>query len=79
MALPKSFEYLIKNLTILPGVGEKTAERYAYSLYEKEYEEVENLAKSLIDFKKNIKSCVNCGCLSDEEICDICRDNTRDA
>ena len=36
MNLPKSFLDLVNNLLILPGVGEKTAERYAYSLYEKE-------------------------------------------
>ena len=78
MSLPKSFEKLVNTLTILPGVGEKTAERYVYSLYEKDYEEVENLANSLIDFKKNIKNCDICGCLSDDEICDICRDNSRE-
>ena len=36
MALPRSFQNLVENLTILPGVGEKTAERYVYALYEKE-------------------------------------------
>ena len=33
MALPRSFQNLVENLTILPGVGEKTAERYVYALY----------------------------------------------
>ena len=37
MPLPKSFTNLVSNLTILPGVGEKTAERYVYSLYERRY------------------------------------------
>ena len=55
MYLPKSFENLVNNLTILPGIGEKTAERYVYALYEKEYDEVENLSKSLIEFKKTLK------------------------
>jgi recombination protein RecR len=62
----------------LPGVGEKTAERFVYALYEKEKDEVENLAQSLIDFKKTIKNCSVCGCLSDEETCDICQDSQRD-
>ena len=78
MPLPKSFENLVNNLTILPGVGEKTAERYVYALYDKEYEEIENLSNSLIEFKKNIKNCSTCGCLSDDDICNICSDQTRD-
>lgn len=78
MALPKSFQNLVENLTILPGVGEKTAERYVYALYEKEDDDVETLAKALTDFKKNIKTCKICGCLSDETRCDVCKDDTRD-
>lgn len=78
MALPRSFQNLVNNLTILPGVGEKTAERYVYSLYEKDDDDVETLAKSLVDFKKNIKTCDICGCLSDEILCDVCSDKTRD-
>ncbi len=78
MALPKSFQDLVNNLTILPGVGEKTAERYVYSLYERDNQEIENLSNSLIEFKKNIRNCSTCGCLSDSDICEICSDNTRD-
>lgn len=78
MILPKSFEQLVNTLTILPGVGEKTAERFVYSIYEKDIEEIENLANSLIDFKKNIKVCEICGCLSDTEICNICDNKKRD-
>lgn len=78
MALPRSFQNLVNNLTILPGVGEKTAERYVYSLYEKDDDDIETLAKSLVDFKKNIKTCDICGCLSDENLCDVCSDKTRD-
>ena len=78
MPLPKSFTQLINSLSILPGVGEKTAERYAYALYKKDKDEVENLVYSLINFKKTIKSCEICGCLSDENICDICSGENRD-
>ena len=78
MALPRSFQNLVENLTILPGVGEKTAERYVYALYEKEDDDVEALAKALINFKKNIKTCAICGCLSDETKCEVCMDNSRD-
>lgn len=78
MALPRIFTDLVNNLTLFPGVGEKTAERYVYSLCEKEPEEVENLANALIDFKKNIKYCEICGCLTDTNECDICSDKDRD-
>lgn len=78
MALPRIFTDLVNNLTLFPGVGEKTAERYVYSLCDKEPEEVENLANALIDFKKNIRYCEVCGCLTDTDECDICSDKTRD-
>ena len=78
MALPKVFTDLVNNLTLFPGVGEKTAERYVYSLCDKEPEEVENLANALIDFKKNIRYCEVCGCLTDMDECDICTDKNRD-
>ena len=79
MPLPKSFVDLVNNLTILPGVGEKTAERYVYTLYEKDSDEIQNLAESLVEFKKNIKKCKICGCISDNEICDICLNKTKDS
>lgn len=78
MALPRVFTDLVNNLTLFPGVGEKTAERYVYSLCDKEPEEVENLANAIIDFKKNIRYCEVCGCLTDTDLCDICSDKNRD-
>ena len=78
MGLPKSFENLANYLTILPGVGEKTAERYVYSLFENNLSEIDNLADALLDFKKNIKICSVCGVLSDYDICDICSSKERD-
>lgn len=78
MNLPKSFLDLVNNLLILPGVGEKTAERYAYSLYEKEPDEVDNLVTALVEFKKNMKECEICGCITDNDVCDVCSDNSRD-
>lgn len=78
MALPKSFTQLVNSLTILPGVGEKTAERYVYAIYEQDFQEIESLSNALIDFKNNIKNCSICGCLSDDEICDVCSSENRD-
>lgn len=77
MPLPKSFTDLVNSFSILPGVGEKTAERYVYSLYKNDFSEVENLSNALINFKKNIKNCSICGCLSDNDICDICSEDSR--
>ena len=78
MALPRIFTDLVNHLTLFPGVGEKTAERYVYSLCDREPEEVENLANALIDFKKNIRYCEICGCLTDTDECDICSNTNRD-
>ena len=78
MALPRIFTDLVNHLTLFPGVGEKTAEMYVYSLCDKEPEEVENLANALIDFKKNIRYCEICGCLTDTDECDICSNTNRD-
>lgn len=77
MLLPKSFEVLTRNLEILPGVGEKTAERYVYAIEKKDIDEIEMLAGALMDFKKNIKRCSVCNCLSDDDICSVCSDESR--
>ena len=78
MLLPKSFQDLVNDLTLLPGVGEKTAERYVYALYDKSTDEVEKLATSLVNFKNTIRQCSICGCISDYDICEICSDKSRD-
>lgn len=78
MPLPRCFTQLVNNLEILPGVGEKTAERFVYSLYEKDFDDIEYLANALLDFKKNIKTCEICGVLSDDNICERCQDQDRD-
>ena len=78
MPAPKSFTNLVNNLSMLPGGGEKTAERYVYSIVEKDDEEIENLANSLLEFKKNIRNCTVCGCITDNEVCDICSDIDRE-
>jgi recombination protein RecR len=77
MAVPKSFELLKNSLEMLPGVGEKTAERYVYSLEKRNIEDIINLSDALINFKKNIKRCISCNCLSDDELCSICSDKDR--
>lgn len=75
---PKSIRNLIESLKKLPSIGEKSAERMALSIIEADDEQVEFFAKSLLDIKK-IKRCSICGNFSEEEICEICKDQTRNS
>lgn len=77
MNYPRDLENLISCFRKLPGVGEKSAERYAIAMLEAKSEEVEEFSKSLMDAKKNLGRCSICGNISDEEICTICQDETR--
>ena len=75
---PKQLQLLIDNLKILPGVGEKTAERYALFLIEQDKEAIDSLATSLTESLENLKSCDICHNLTDENICNICSNELRD-
>ncbi|MEG0734381.1 recombination mediator RecR [Anaerorhabdus sp.] len=74
---PKTLEDLIEYFKMLPGVGAKTAERYALLMLEKSEEDLEGFAKALIDCKTKIQFCSICGNYSEEEHCLICNDNSR--
>ena len=74
---PKSFDNLIYIFEKLPGVGNKTAQRYAFSLLEKSDDEVNEIVQNILTIK-NIKKCKTCGFLADEDECLICKDKTRD-
>lgn len=73
-----SMERLIYSFTRLPGVGRKTAERYAYKVLEMNESDVELFASSLIDAKNNVKFCSECGNFTEDEVCDICRTRKSD-
>lgn len=75
---PKSIEKLIESFKMLPGVGNKSAERYALLMLEKSEEEIESFANALISAKQNVKPCKICGNYTENDICDICNDNSRD-
>ena len=74
---PKSFERLIECFQLLPGVGAKTAERYAFTMLDAPQEQIELFAQALIGCKKDIKRCRICGNISDQEECPICQDENR--
>ena len=73
-----SMERLIYSFSKLPGVGRKTAERYAYRVLEMDSEDVEIFSRSLIDAKNNIKFCKVCGNFTEDEVCSICRNRKSD-
>lgn len=77
MNYPKNLRMLIENFKKLPGVGEKTAERYALSILDQEIDSVEMFSKNIIDTKKNTKFCIECGSITEEDICNICTDTSR--
>lgn len=69
---------LIEELSKLPGVGNKTAQRLAFYLLDMPYSEVEQLASSIVNAKKNIKYCNVCCNITDTEVCNICGNPKRD-
>jgi len=69
---------LIDQLTKLPGIGRKTAQRIGFFILKSQIEDVEQLAKTIIDAKKKLRFCPTCFNLTDQEICEICFDNKRD-
>lgn len=75
---PKSLETLIESFKMLPGVGTKSAQRYAMLMLEKSDEEIQMFAQALLDAKNNIKPCKICGNYTEGDICDICNDDSRD-
>ncbi len=75
---PESLRKLIENFKVLPGVGEKTAERYALLVSDMPEDEVEQFAKALLDVKHHLKHCHICGNLSDHDECEVCSNQERD-
>lgn len=75
---PKELQELIEELKRLPGVGEKTAERYALSLLEEDNEAIQTFVHALVASKQKIHPCSVCGNYSNQERCEICRDESRD-
>lgn len=68
-----SMERLIYSFSKLPGVGRKTAERYAYKVLEMNKDDVEEFAANLVATKNNVRLCSKCGNFTEEEECNICK------
>ena len=74
---PKKFQNMIDSYQKLPGVGKKTAERYAFKTLDWDEETLDQFIQSLTDLKKGITYCHICGNLSEEDMCDICKNENR--
>ena len=73
-----SIEQLIESFASLPGVGHKSAEKMAYSVLNMDKELIEQFADSLINVKKSVHKCPRCGSLTENDLCEICLDESRD-
>lgn len=75
---PTLFETLVESFRKLPGVGQKTAERYAFEFLKWDQEEIDEFLKACSIAKKNLHTCNICGNLAEDELCEVCKDTTRD-
>lgn len=66
-------EELVGAFMSLPGVGYKTAQRYAYSILDGNEEKAKNLANLILKTKKEVKLCSVCGNFTTNDVCDICK------
>ncbi|AMC92443.1 recombination protein RecR [Erysipelothrix larvae] len=74
---PDSLEALIESLMVLPGVGRKTAERYAFHLIEGEKDATEKIIASIETVNQSLTQCKICYNYADKEICKICSNQNR--
>ena len=68
---------LIEELSALPGIGAKSAQRLAFHILNMPQDHVDALASAIVSAKKNVKYCKCCFNLTDQEICPICSDSSR--
>jgi len=73
-----SVENLVAQLTRLPGVGTRTAQRLAFHLLQRPRDEALALAAAITDVKDRVRFCTECGNLTEEPLCGICVDARRD-
>lgn len=76
---PESIKNLVESFKYFPGIGEKTAERLAFSVLDLEPEQVEVFSESLLDVCEKIHKCKKCNTLTDQDICNICSNKLRDS
>jgi recombination protein RecR len=78
MGYPEALEALIRELGKLPGIGRKTAERLAFFILAQDEAAAQRLSQAITEAKQRIKQCKVCYNYSEEELCPICADPSRD-
>ena len=78
MNYPSSLNDLIESLKKLPSIGEKSAERLAFAIMNMDDDEADVFSKSIKNVKSKIKKCKLCGNITEDEICQICSNESRD-
>ena len=79
MKYPSSLQTLIECYKMLPGIGEKNAERLAFATLKFDDEQLESFSNTIKDIKSKIKKCKTCNNLTEEDLCDICKDSSRNS
>ena len=78
MNIPESLERLVQELARLPGIGQKTAQRLAFSILRYDQAKARALAEAVLQVKERIRFCRECFGFAEEERCPICADPRRD-
>ncbi len=78
MIYPETLEKIINFYKKMPGVGDKSAERMALATIDLKDDDLKDMAKVLENTKSKLKNCTICGQLTENDICNICSDSTRD-
>ncbi len=75
---PESFKNLLESFKMLPGIGEKTAERLAFFIISQDLEKTDFFSNSINDAKRKIRKCNICNNITEDDICSICSNEKRD-
>ena len=78
MYYPEPISKLVDSFTKLPGIGPKTAVRLAFFVLSMEEDDVLEFGKALVNAKRELTHCSNCGHITDKDPCNICKDPNRD-
>lgn len=76
---PDSLQDLIEGFKLLPGIGEKTAERLAFYILNIEQDKAEFFSNAIIEAKEKLHKCPICSNITDKELCNICSSSVRDS
>ena len=73
----KQINQLVEALSLLPGIGSKTAQRLAFYILNMPKQDVERLASAISSARNNVRYCKHCYTLTDDDVCPICKDQSR--